>query len=209
MRLGSPNRFCSTQTLLILYKRSRDGPRIYTLTEATSVYTEDVGSSTLSPPTSLSLHTVKPVARAAAPRPQLRLRRDAGRALRWADRRLFAELMLAWDLRSYDEAARQAGAVVFDRGVPDVIGYLELSGLAPPPHFHAAARACRYSHTVFVTPPWPEIFVQDAERKQSPEEAEATFRAVTGVYRRLGYELQEVPRGFVAARADFILARIG
>src|SRR3546814_10617091 len=52
-----------------------------------------------------------------------------GTALPWADRAAFAELMLGWELRSWHEAHDRAGPVIFDRGVPDVIGYLRLCGL--------------------------------------------------------------------------------
>ncbi|PJN94844.1 hypothetical protein CNY89_12060 [Amaricoccus sp. HAR-UPW-R2A-40] len=52
-----------------------------------------------------------------------------GRALPWRDLALFAELMLAWELRSHGEAARLDRPVAMDRGVPDVLGYLTLCGL--------------------------------------------------------------------------------
>jgi len=52
-----------------------------------------------------------------------------GSALPWADRVLFAELMLSWEMRSYRLAQEHPGAVFFDRGVLDVAGYLRLSGL--------------------------------------------------------------------------------
>lgn len=52
----------------------------------------------------------------------------AGPALPWADRLLFAEMMLGWELRSYREAQGHGGTVFFDRGLPDVIGYLALCG---------------------------------------------------------------------------------
>jgi len=132
-----------------------------------------------------------------------------GDALPWADRLKFAELMLAWDLRSYREAAALAGRVIFDRGIPDTIGYLELCGLPVPPHFEAAARAFRYRGEIFVAPPWPGIFANDTERRQSPAEAEATFVAVSAIYRRLGYRLIELPRAPVDVRADFLIAHIG
>ena len=57
-----------------------------------------------------------------------------GSALPWADRSAFAELMLGWELRSYREAQSYDGRILFDRGIPDIIGYLELSGLPVPPH---------------------------------------------------------------------------
>lgn len=40
-----------------------------------------------------------------------------GPALPWADRAMFAELMLGWDLRSWDEAKAQGGPVFQDRGL--------------------------------------------------------------------------------------------
>ena len=50
----------------------------------------------------------------------------SGNALPWKDRTLFAELMLCWEMRSHAMAEQQPGTVFFDRGVPDVIGYLTL-----------------------------------------------------------------------------------
>lgn len=116
-----------------------------------------------------------------------------GPALPWRDRSLFAEIMLGWELRSYRMAFQQQGPVFFDRGVPDVMGYLRLCGLVVPPHVRRAAETCRYSRHVFVTPPWREIFRQDSERRQDFGEAERTFEAMVAVYAELGYELVMVP----------------
>ncbi|WP_240634651.1 AAA family ATPase [Streptomyces sp. HG99] len=77
----------------------------------------------------------------------------AGRALPWADTALFAELMLCWELRSYRIAAAQTAPVLFDRGVPDIVGYLKLEGLPVPDHVHTAAQRFRYHHRVFIAPP--------------------------------------------------------
>lgn len=112
-----------------------------------------------------------------------------GTALPWADRRAFADLMLAWEMRSYREAKALPGPVIFDRGIPDVIGYLRLCGLTVPDFAMRAAEVRRYAKQVFIAPHWPAIFVQDAERKQTPAEAEATCQAMVEVYTDLGYEL--------------------
>jgi predicted ATPase len=71
-------------------------------------------------------------------------------ALPWSDRRAFAELMLSWEIRSYRAALRRSGQVIFDRGVPDVVGYLRLSGLPIPLHVGRAAQMFRYHRRVFV-----------------------------------------------------------
>lgn len=132
-----------------------------------------------------------------------------GNALPWADRARFAERMLAWDRRSHAEAAACAGAVFFDRGLPDIIGYLALCGLPVPADMRRAARGHRYASPVFAFPHWPEIYAPDAERRQHGDEAEATFHAVSRAYLDCGYQVITVPKLPVAQRADFILSRIG
>jgi len=132
-----------------------------------------------------------------------------GAALPWGDRLAFSELMLGWELRSYREAQRHAGTVLFDRGIPDVAGYLALSGLPVGAHVTRAVAAFRYRPDVFIAPPWPEIFTSDAERRQSPQEAEATYHALAEAYSEAGYRLVPLPRAPVAERVRFVLSRIG
>lgn len=132
---------------------------------------------------------------------------NGGNALPWSDPHAFAERMFAWELRSYARAAERDDVVFFDRGIPDVIGYLRLMNLPVPPHIDAAARHHRYNTRVFIAPPWPAIFAQDAERKQTPEEAERTYQAMVETYADYGYELTELPRVGVAQRVAFVLRR--
>ena len=131
-----------------------------------------------------------------------------GDASPWGDRLAFAELMLSWEMRSYREALAGDGPVVFDRGVPDVLGYLQLCELPVPAHIARAAQVFRYHPRVFVAPPWAEIFGKDAERKQSFEEAEATCAELVKTYAGLGYELIMLPLASVEERALFILEKI-
>jgi predicted ATPase len=132
-----------------------------------------------------------------------------GTALPWADREAFAELMLSWELRSYREALSVKGPVVFDRGVPDMAGYFRLCGMPVPQHVERAVEMFRYHPRVFVAPHWPEIFTQDVERKQTAEEAEATYVAMVEAYSAAGYELIELPKAPVEERVRFVLDRIG
>jgi predicted ATPase len=132
-----------------------------------------------------------------------------GPALPWQDRALFAELMLSWELRSWRAAHAEPGPVFFDRGVPETMGYLRLCGLPVPDHVTGAARKFRYARRVFVAPPWPEIFIQDEERKQTFDEAERTFRSVTGVYAEFGYDLLPLPLAPVQERLRFIIDQAG
>ncbi|RXV74002.1 ATPase [Burkholderia stabilis] len=128
-----------------------------------------------------------------------------GHALPWRDPAAFAELMLSWEMRSYHLARHARGPVFFDRGVPDVVGYLRLTGLAVPAHAEAAARRFRYHRRVFIAPPWPEIYAQDTERRQDFAEAVRTYDAMVECYTSYGYRLIELPCVNVKARVRFVM----
>lgn len=131
-----------------------------------------------------------------------------GPALPWGDRARFAELMLSWEMRSYHIARQATGLVFFDRGVPDVLGYLRMCGLPVPEHMQKAAAIFRYNRRVFIAPPWQEIFGQDRERKQDFDEAERTYQAMLAIYSECGYELLEIPRAPVLQRTQFVIHEI-
>jgi predicted ATPase len=150
-------------------------------------------------------HAVRPEAGRAIIRDQKAI---GGRGLPWLDPMLFAELMLSSDLHSHAEACADGRTVFFDRGVPDIAGYLGLCGLPVPDYVERAARQLRYRRTVFIAPPWREIFTQDAERKQDFAEAERTYAAMAATYPRYGYALVELPRASVAERMSFVLDRL-
>lgn len=128
-----------------------------------------------------------------------------GNALPWGDRRKFAELMLEWEIRSYENAVQMGGVAFFDRGVPDVAGYLRLIGEAIPESVREAAERYRYNPRVLIAPPWLEIFCQDEERKQDFSEAVRTYEAMMATYSEFGYELVEIPRVPVEERVRFVL----
>lgn len=132
-----------------------------------------------------------------------------GRALPWSDPMAFAELMLSWEMRSYHTAERRTGPVFFDRGVPDVVGYLRLMNLPVPEYVTKAAETFRYNRRVFIAPPWEEIFQKDQERKQDFAEAVRTYEAMVAVYGAFGYVLMEIPQASVAERVGFVLRNAG
>ena len=160
------------------------------------------GKTTLLEALSAAGHATSPEAGRAIIRRQQAI---DGAALPWKDRALFAELMLDRELEAHARAEGAAGPVFFDRGVPDVVGYLTLCGLPVPAHVDRAAQDIRYDRRVFIAPVWPEIFGQDAERKQDLDEARRSFEAMAETYPRFGYELIELPKTSVAERLAFVL----
>jgi len=132
-----------------------------------------------------------------------------GRALPWDDKLLFSELMLSWEIRSYQIAEQSAGIVFFDRGVPDIAAYLMLSNIPIPKYVQKAAETFRYNPRVFIAPPWREIFTQDRERKQDFEEAIRTYEALVKTYTGDGYNLVKLPCVSIEERVRFVLASTG
>lgn len=132
----------------------------------------------------------------------------AGPGLPWNDAALFTELMLSWELRSYRRALRRHGLVFFDHALPCIPGYLRLIGRPTPAHVDAAVRSFPYCRQVFVAPPWPEIYRNDAERRQTFDEARHTCEAMTEAYRHYGYELVELPRDSVSERLRFVRSHL-
>ena len=71
-----------------------------------------------------------------------------------------------------------------------------------------AAKIFRYSPTVFIAPPWQEIFHQDRERKQDFEEAIRTYEALMRTYQEQNYELVELPRVPLDQCVEFVLNKV-
>ncbi|MEM6936221.1 MAG: AAA family ATPase [Pseudomonadota bacterium] len=128
--------------------------------------------------------------------------------LPWRSLTAFAALAVEAMLRDHDLAERQAGIVFFDRGLPDVFGYLRNSGLEIPDRWKRAHDRCTYAQQVFILPPWPEIYVNDDERPQTLDESRALHAEISRAYEQLGYELIEVPKIRVDQRADFVLEQL-
>lgn len=134
---------------------------------------------------------------------------SGGTALPWADRQAYALAQFEQHFDDWHSTKSEDRPVFFDRGIPDVIGYLRLCSLDVPEEVSGAARECRYDDPVFIAPHWPEIFVNDDERRQSPGEAERTCETMRQVYGELGYELCDLPLVGVAERVEFILDKLG
>ena len=127
----------------------------------------------------------------------------------WLDLGGFAELARARMVAQHAAASHFAGSVFFDRGLPDLLAYLEVAGQPVPAATHAAVAAYPYQPPVFLAPPWPEIYVNDAERWQTFAEATALYHALRRTYQALGYPVLDLPRASVSARVAFVQQVLG
>lgn len=129
-----------------------------------------------------------------------------GAALPWIDMTAFAHRAIEMATTDHAAASEHAGWTFFDRGLIDAAAALQHLTGEPVPETLSAAY--HYHETVFLTPPWPEIYTTDPERRHGFDEAVAEYTRLASVYPKLGYEVVILPKIAVARRADFILARL-
>jgi len=125
-----------------------------------------------------------------------------GAALPWIDPAAFARRAVAMALEDRANAPAN-GWVLFDRGLIDAAAALEhATGEAA---LERLGRAHLYHRRVFMTPPWPEIYVNDPERPHGFEAAVAEYERLLAAYAALDYAVVILPKAAVSVRADFVL----
>lgn len=126
----------------------------------------------------------------------------AGSLLPWGDMWGFAQECSVRMREQLADSARHARCF-FDRGLPDLIGYLSDGGRSAPDDWRAASRD--YAPVVFFAPPWREIFVNDAERPQSFADAQELSSHIRRAYHDCGFRLVELAESSVGARVEQVL----
>ncbi|KPE49220.1 AAA family ATPase [Chryseobacterium indologenes] len=135
---------------------------------------------------------------------------SGGDALPWRNKIKYAELMLNASAETYRKIknTHPAEPVFFDRGILDTACYMEMENIPLSDKARAIIRETTYNHTVFILPPWKEIYENDSERKQTWEEALSTFGKMKATYMKYGYHVVEVPKDTVKNRGLFVLEKI-
>lgn len=134
--------------------------------------------------------------------------RSGGNAVPWGDSQAYFEQVARRDLAIFDAMAGETRPVLFDRNIVDAACWALADGITTPPDLIAALTRRRCNRTVFVAPPWREIYETDDERRQTWAEAEATFPRVMTSLVALGYDPVVLPRADVMERAAFVRGRI-
>ncbi|MGO6695039.1 AAA family ATPase [Rhizobium johnstonii] len=126
-----------------------------------------------------------------------------GAALPWVNMAAFARRAIEMAITDHAAAPEQSGWTFFDRGLIDAAAALQ--HLIGEPILEKLSVAHRYHQRVFLTPPWPEIYTTDPERRHGFDEAVAEYDRLAAIYPMLGYDVFMLPKISVADRADFIL----
>lgn len=95
----------------------------------------------------------------------------------------------------------------FDRGLIDVVGYMEHFKQTYPSYFTAEIKNNRYD-LVFYFEPWEAIFTKDDERLETFKDVLSIDDTLKKCYHRLNYNFIVVPQKSIAERTRFILNMI-
>jgi predicted ATPase len=128
---------------------------------------------------------------------------NGGSALPWVDMAAFAHRAITTALADRSSAPASSGWIFFDRSLIDAATALQ--HLTREPVLEEFGQTHRYHRRVFLTPPWPELYMIDRERRHSPAVAVSEYYRLLKAYPSLGYEVSILPRVGVVERADFVL----
>ncbi|MFT4683744.1 MAG: putative ATPase [Urechidicola sp.] len=94
--------------------------------------------------------------------------------------------------------------IFFDRGIADVLGYMDYFKQSYDDVFIKPCEENKYTK-IIVLPPWEDIYISDGERFESYKEAVEIHIALENIYKKFEYEILVVPFGTIEERTSFIL----
>lgn len=122
---------------------------------------------------------------------------------------LFSQKLLEARVKQFESLKNSEKEFTFiDRGIPDVVAYLDYFGTNYPETFPDACKVNNYDK-VFLLPPWKEIYKNDNERYETFKEAESIYSFLIETYLSFGYNIVEVPKLSVENRCNFIIGNSG
>ena len=133
-------------------------------------------------------------------------RGGAGTALPWVDLAAFARRAVAMAKSDLASAVKTPGTVFFDRGLVDAAVALQFAAGIPYAETMGSVRP--YDDTVFLAPPWPELFETDEDRRHDMSAAVDEFERLQAALQDMGYDIHLLPKVSVEARADLVIETI-
>ena len=125
-----------------------------------------------------------------------------------SDPYLFNQKLLRGRVQQFHHASSIKDPVVFyDRGIPDVLAYMNYFKQEFDEEFIAACTKNQYDQ-VLLLPPWKAIYKSDEERFESYEEALEIHTHLDATYKSFGYTPKIVPEGTIEERTSYILSTL-
>jgi predicted ATPase len=120
----------------------------------------------------------------------------------------FSEILLQNRINQFeDKIISNSEQYFFDRGIPDVLAYLDYKNLVYEDYFTVCANKYKYD-MVFIVEPWKEIYKKDNQRYESFNELVRISTHIKKTYKNLGYKFFIIPNVSVTERIDYILNKI-
>jgi predicted ATPase len=118
---------------------------------------------------------------------------------------LFSQMLLKGRAKQFMDANNHENTTVFlDRGLPDVLAYMDYFGSDYPEDFVNICQDSTYD-AIFILAPWQEIFQSDSVRYETFEQSEIIHQHLLKTYKNFNYHLVDIPFDTVKKRADFII----
>lgn len=127
-----------------------------------------------------------------------------GKLMPWLDLQAFAEECYK---RMLPQHSTKNKRITFcDRGILDIAAYLQQKKQDICNKYLFAKEL--YSPTVFICPPWKEIYKNDPQRPQNFEESVSIYNSIVYIYKKEGFNLIEIPFDSVENRKKWIIENL-
>ncbi len=121
----------------------------------------------------------------------------------------FCELLISKSIDAYYQAKEMKNVkeniIFFDRSFLEGVSFFQTLNKHEYDHL---IYELRYYQTIFMAPPWQEIFIQDDERRHSFEKGVEEYNRLLKFYSQYGYSIIELPKIGIKERINFMLSNI-
>jgi predicted ATPase len=130
----------------------------------------------------------------------------------WQKPTEFCELLISRSIEAYNAAKKtpiaKGHAIFFDRSFLEGIAYYQSLKIKDAHKYDHIVNELRFDPTIFMAPPWKELFCHDKERQHSFEDSVAEYNRLLEFYPQHGYSIVEIPKESIENRVEWILKQV-
>ncbi len=130
----------------------------------------------------------------------------------WKNPNAFCKLLIERSMEDFYRAKVMNDVlerlIFFDRSYLEGIRYSKILNKIDTNTYDSFINDLRYFDTVYMTPPWEEIYCQDEDRRHSFKKSVDDYESLLSFYPKYCYKTIELPKVDVSCRVQFILSSI-